>query len=288
MKKPCYPERVTWHFSYTKQFFHSIGDLSGTADDEISSIEFSVSAVAVAAANGMQTIADSGLNIVEPVADDDERTLVERSYFAENFIFRDKVVLFTAIEIVEEPVESENSAVSLHVVYAAVAEENEGMSHFFQFSQHFGSVREEFAFAVIDASAHIVAEHFPDVFTDSGIESGLEVAPHIGGVETEPVAYLFAGEFTRLSVAVVHEPLISGAEGRLIGFHRVVDSTVVVENKVSHYASISLMRLIISIAPSAHSLPLLPALEPARSIACSMFSVVITPNITGISLLRET
>ena len=42
-----------------------------------------------------------------------------------------------------------------------------------------------------------------------------------------------------------------------------------------------LIRFTISIAPNAQSYPLFPALDPARSIACSIFSVVITPNITG-------
>lgn len=58
--------------------------------------------------------------------------------------------------------------------------------------------------------------------------------------------------------------------------------------KIIYYPSISLIRLTISIAPSAHSNPLLPAFVPARSIACSIVSVVSTPNITGISLAKET
>src|SRR6185312_6615307 len=40
-------------------------------------------------------------------------------------------------------------------------------------------------------------------------------------------------------------------------------------------------RLTISSAAIAASAPLLPALVPARSIACSMLSVVSTPNATG-------
>ena len=40
-------------------------------------------------------------------------------------------------------------------------------------------------------------------------------------------------------------------------------------------------RLTISSAATAASAPLLPALVPARSIACSMLSVVSTPNATG-------
>ena len=54
------------------------------------------------------------------------------------------------------------------------------------------------------------------------------------------------------------------------------------------YASISLIRFTISIAASAHWKPLFPAFVPARSIACSMFSVVRTPNITGMSVFRAT
>ena len=41
----------------------------------------------------------------------------------------------------------------------------------------------------------------------------------------------------------------------------------------------------ISMAPWAHSAPLLPALVPVRSMACSMVSVVRTPNNTGTPLL---
>ena len=48
------------------------------------------------------------------------------------------------------------------------------------------------------------------------------------------------------------------------------------------------MRLTISIAAFAASEPLLPAFVPALSIACSMFSVVNTPNNTGISDERAT
>src|SRR5690606_4823025 len=40
-------------------------------------------------------------------------------------------------------------------------------------------------------------------------------------------------------------------------------------------------RLAISSAAMAASAPLLPALVPERSIACSMLSVVRTPNATG-------
>ena len=46
-------------------------------------------------------------------------------------------------------------------------------------------------------------------------------------------------------------------------------------------------RFAISIAASAASNPLLPILPPARSSACSVFSVVSTPHVTGIPLLTE-
>lgn len=42
-----------------------------------------------------------------------------------------------------------------------------------------------------------------------------------------------------------------------------------------------------SMAPVAHSKPLLPTFAPARSMACSKFSVVMTPNITGTPLLSD-
>ena len=47
-------------------------------------------------------------------------------------------------------------------------------------------------------------------------------------------------------------------------------------------------KLTISIADLAASEPLLPAFVPALSIACSMLSVVRTPNITGISVSKPT
>lgn len=53
----------------------------------------------------------------------------------------------------------------------------------------------------------------------------------------------------------------------------------------SAYALICRRRFTISMAPVAHSKPLLPAFVPARSMACSMFSVVSTPNITGTPVL---
>ena len=118
-----------------------------------------------------------------------------------------------------------------------------------------------------------------------GLRNG--VISHIRGIEAQPVAYLLVGILSVSYVAVIREPLHSAAECRSIGQHGIMDSAVVIKDKIGHYASISLIRFIISIAPSAHSLPLLPAFEPARSIACSIFSVVITPNITGIPLSSE-
>lgn len=43
----------------------------------------------------------------------------------------------------------------------------------------------------------------------------------------------------------------------------------------------------ISIAATADSYPLLPAFVPARSIACSIVSVVNTPKITGMSVCSD-
>src|SRR5580704_14070291 len=51
---------------------------------------------------------------------------------------------------------------------------------------------------------------------------------------------------------------------------------------VAHaYASRRRSRFAISIAANAASAPLLPAFPPARSTACSMVSVVSTPNAIG-------
>ena len=47
-------------------------------------------------------------------------------------------------------------------------------------------------------------------------------------------------------------------------------------------------KFIISIAVKAASEPLLPDFVPARSIACSRFSVVKTPKDIGISLDKAT
>ena len=51
---------------------------------------------------------------------------------------------------------------------------------------------------------------------------------------------------------------------------------------------ISRSKFTISIAPIAQSNPLFPLFVPALSIACSIVSVVSTPNITGTLLARET
>ena len=55
-----------------------------------------------------------------------------------------------------------------------------------------------------------------------------------------------------------------------------------------YYFFNSPIRFAISIAVTAASKPLFPAFVPALSIACSMVSVVRTPNITGTSVSRET
>jgi len=84
----------------------------------------------------------------------------------------------------------------------------------------------------------------------------------------------------------------------LAGIKRLVDTVIhtvftglfkfnaVADKRV--FYSISLIRFTISTAPTAQSYPLFPALVPARSMACSIFSVVRTPNITGTPLSSET
>src|SRR5690606_12510766 len=57
---------------------------------------------------------------------------------------------------------------------------------------------------------------------------------------------------------------------------------------VAHFASICFSRLTISMADSAASKPLLPALVPERSTACSMLSTVSTPKATGVPVARAT
>ena len=54
-----------------------------------------------------------------------------------------------------------------------------------------------------------------------------------------------------------------------------------------HYCEMSLLKLAISIAETAESYPLLPAFVPARSIACSIVSVVKTPKIIGMSVCSD-
>ena len=49
-----------------------------------------------------------------------------------------------------------------------------------------------------------------------------------------------------------------------------------------------LTKLAISIADLAASEPLLPDFVPALSIACSILSVVSTPNITGTPVSNDT
>lgn len=54
------------------------------------------------------------------------------------------------------------------------------------------------------------------------------------------------------------------------------------------YPSSFRIKFTISMAPCAQSAPLLPAFVPARSMACSMVSVVKTPNMTGMPLSSDT
>jgi hypothetical protein len=59
-------------------------------------------------------------------------------------------------------------------------------------------------------------------------------------------------------------------------------------NTAQHQGPTCFNRLAISMAAMAASQPLLPALEPARSMACSNVSVVKTPNETGTPVSRLT
>ena len=73
--------------------------------------------------------------------------------------------------------------------------------------------------------------------------------------------------------------------GRRVNAQAAVKNAVVLKKQRNRAHGFSArMRFTISIALWAHSAPLLPALVPARSIACSIVSVVRTPNITGTSL----
>ena len=55
-----------------------------------------------------------------------------------------------------------------------------------------------------------------------------------------------------------------------------------------YFYFISCIRFTISMAVQAASYPLFPAFVPARSMACSILSVVTTPKITGISVFSPT
>src|SRR5690606_41280069 len=66
---------------------------------------------------------------------------------------------------------------------------------------------------------------------------------------------------------------------------RLVLAVVVVE---AHLASSCASRLTISRADRAASAPLLPALVPERSMACSIESTVSTPNATGMPASIDT
>src|SRR5690606_36593393 len=88
-------------------------------------------------------------------------------------------------------------------------------------------------------------------------------------------------QFDRLSRVTGHLPGQHCLQSQLSGIMSC--------RRFSRYSpAIYAMTLTISSAPSAASTPLLPALVPELSIACSILSVVITPKETGIPYSRET
>ena len=80
--------------------------------------------------------------------------------------------------------------------------------------------------------------------------------------------------------------LISGAEDTLV--RHGVDTDDITLVWVPGAFEIPLAAQKLAQSGKHASAPLLPAFVPARSIACSMFSVVMTPNVTGTPVWRPT
>ena len=93
----------------TYKFIYGIRYLLNAVYDNIRIGKLLFRAVAVAAADRLQLILYSRFNIVEAVTDNDELAFVERLYFAEYLIFRQKVIILAAVEKVEESVKTECS-----------------------------------------------------------------------------------------------------------------------------------------------------------------------------------
>ena len=108
--------------------------------------------------------------------------------------------------------------------------------------------------------------------------------PHRIIVCLHRVARSVVGDVPRVEDEIcTREKLLTGAHPRTLMSVSVADNSNL--HRVPH---IFFKRLAISIAAIAESAPLLPAFVPARSIACSMFSVVTTPKIVGTPVWRPT
>ena len=120
-------------------------------------------------------------------------------------------------------------------------------------------------------------------------KSRQELLPRTLRRHTDPGTDLPVRQLPGRSQPPVRQAVVDRLHGRSVDPQALVEGAVVVEEEAGHpHASRARIRFTISMAPWAHSAPLLPALVPARSMACSMVSVVRTPNITGMSLLSAT
>ena len=139
---------------------------------------------------------------------------------------------------------------------------------------------------------------------------GHEIFPHVRGIHSKPLFYPLIGRHAGLYTMFAPQPSDCGFDPGLIDPHRFMERAVVIkdQNRFHRFpfhidfpylyrfpaltfvscSHISLLRLTISIAPSAQSYPLFPALLPALAMAWSMFSVVTTPNIVGTPVERAT
>lgn len=99
---------------------------------DISSSKLFRRTVTVTASYRPQIIPDGSFNIVEAIAYHYEFTGMFGLYFPEYLVLRDKGKFLAAIETVKKSVQGENSPVSFHIMYTAVAEEYESVSYFFQ------------------------------------------------------------------------------------------------------------------------------------------------------------
>ncbi len=120
---------------------------------------------------------------------------------------------------VEEAVKLKYTLVTFKVMEAAVAEENQRIAAFFKICEDLFSAVIESSFAVINSSCHVLAQHNTGFFAYHRVKLGVELSPHISGIESQPVAYFLVGVLPVSDVAVIREPLHSAAECRSIGQH---------------------------------------------------------------------